>query len=302
MPTSRDNRRGIIALVVGMVAFATNDAIVKFVMRGLPAGEVLVVRGLFTIVVLGVAVVMLGHHRMIRAAFTPLVLGRAVADGVASGLFLMALAHMRIADVSAVLLTVPLILTAASVVLYRERVGWRRWTAVCAGFLGVLFVVKPTPSAFDAWALVALASAVASAARDLFTRNIGAAVPTVTISFIGAWLVALTGLALLPGEEWRLPTGAEIGWLALSACFLGAATFFVTRAFRGVDISVVAPFRYTLLLFALIAGYLVFDELPDVWASGGALLIVGSGLYVLHRETLRRRAAGQAGVRVSPAS
>ena len=289
MPSSRDNSRGILALVAGTAAFTVNDTVVKLVTRALPAGEVIFVRGLFTAALLGAIVVALGYHRALPHAFTPTVIGRALLDTASSVLFVLALAHMRIADVSAVVLAVPLILTAASVVLYREHVGWRRWSAVIVGFIGVLLVVKPTPAGFDAWALVALASAFASAGRDLVTRRIGAAVPSLTITFIGACVVALAGLLMMPVETWRAPSDAELGWLALSACFLGLATFFVTRAFRGVDISVVAPFRYTLLIWAITAGYVVFGELPDLWAMAGAVLIVGSGLYVLHREAIRRR-------------
>jgi drug/metabolite transporter (DMT)-like permease len=242
------------------------------------------------VALLGIVLVALGYHRTLRQALTPLVISRAVLDSASSVFFVLALAHMRIADVSAVVLTVPLILTAASVLLYGESVGWRRWTAVITGFVGVLFVVKPTPAAFDAWALLVLASAFTSAGRDLVTRRIGAAVPSLTITFVGACVVSLAGLLLMPGETWRVPTTAEFGWLTLAAGFLGLATFFMTRAFRGVDLAVVAPFRYTLLIWALIAGYVVFGELPDRWAATGAVLIVGSGLYVLRRETVRRRA------------
>jgi drug/metabolite transporter (DMT)-like permease len=294
LPSSRDNSRGILALIAATAAFTVNDTVVKLVTRELAAGEVIFVRGLLTAALLGIVVLGLGYHRTLRAAFTPIVLWRALLDSASSILFVLALAHMRIADVSAVVLAVPLILTAASVVLYREAVGWRRWSAVITGFVGVLLVVKPTPAGFDAWALVALGSAFASAGRDLVTRRIGAAVPSLTITFVGAGVVALTGLLMMPVETWRVPTTIELGWLALAACFLGLATFFVTRAFRGVDIAVVAPFRYTLLIWALTAGYMVFGELPDAWAAAGAVLIVGSGLYVLRREALRRRLEKQA--------
>src|SRR5699024_11007768 len=140
-------------------------------------------------------------------------------DAAASALFVLALAHMRIAEASSVTLTVPLMLTAASVVLYGEIVGWRRWTAVGPGFLGVLLVVRPTPAEFNAWALVALASAMASTTRDLVTRRIGTIVPTITISFGASWVVALSGVLLMPGEAWRLPNPREFGWLVLSAVF-----------------------------------------------------------------------------------
>lgn len=287
MAPSRDNRRGIIALTAGTAAFTVNDTIMKAVMRELATGEVIFVRGVFAVLVLGAALVVLRQVGTLRLALKPIVGWRSLFDAASSCLFVISLAHMRIADVSAVLLTVPLILTAISVIVLGEQVGWRRWSAVAVGFLGVLLVVKPTPSAFDPWALVALASAVASASRDVITRRIGPGISSLAITFIGAGVVAVTGLLMMPAETWKVPTASELAWLALAACFLGLATFFVTLAFRNVDISVVAPFRYSLLLFALISGFLVFGELPDLWALTGAVLIVGSGLYVLHRDAVR---------------
>jgi drug/metabolite transporter (DMT)-like permease len=178
-----------------------------------------------------------------------------------------------------------------AVLFYGEIVGWRRWTAVAVGFGGTLFIVKPTPAMFDAWALVALAAAFASASRDLLTRQTDRIIPTLILTLMGSIAVTIGGLALIATEEWRMLAPRDLVLLALAAAFLAFGSYLVALAYRGVDISVVAPFRYTLLLWAAIAGFLVFGELPDRWAAFGALLIVASGLYALHRDAVRRRAA-----------
>jgi drug/metabolite transporter (DMT)-like permease len=177
------------------------------------------------------------------------------------------------------------------VILYGEEVGWRRWTAIVVGFLGALCVVKPTPAAFNAWALVGLACAFASAGRDLMTRRLPEGIPFTVVSLMAAVAVTIVGLLMAPWENWRALTLEELGLLALGAAFLSGGTTMLVLAFRDVDISAVAPFRYTLLIWAGLAGYFLFGEVPDRWAAVGAALIVGSGIYALHREAVRARAA-----------
>jgi len=287
----RANRRGILALVAGMATFTVNDALVKFVARSYPFGEVIFVRGVMAVVLVGAILFGRGQVRKIENGIGGPLLWRSVFEAFASSLFIAALVHMRIADLSAVVLVSPLILTAMSVVFYRERVGIRRWAAIVVGFIGTLFVIKPTPSAFDAWALVGLAAAFASASRDLITKRIDPSIPTLLISFMGSIAVTLTGLALGVTEQWLAMGPQELSLLAVAAFFLGIGTYLLVLAFRDVDISAVAPFRYILLLWAAIAGYVAFGEVPDAWAVGGAGLIVASGLYAMHRDAVRRGAA-----------
>jgi drug/metabolite transporter (DMT)-like permease len=283
------NRRGIAALVVGMAAFTVNDALVKFVGRQYPAGEVIFVRGVLAVVLISAALIARGHLPRMRVAASGPVLLRSAFDALASALFIAALVHMPLAELSAVALVSPLLLTAMAVVFHKETVGPRRWAAIATGFLGTLLVVKPTPAAFDAWALVGLAAAFGSAARDLTTRRIDPGTPTMVISFSAAVAVTLAGLGLNLAEEWRAIAARDLALLAVAACFLGVGTYLMVLAFRHVDISVVAPFRYVLLLWAAIAGYVAFGEIPDRWAISGAAVIVASGLYVLHRDAVRRR-------------
>jgi drug/metabolite transporter (DMT)-like permease len=289
LSVTRANRRGIAALVVGMAAFTVNDALVKFVARHYPVGEIIFVRGVMAVALIGTVLVARGYLTMLRVAAGGPVLLRSVFDALASGLFIAALVHMPIAELSAVALASPLLLTAMAVVLHRESVDARRWAAIALGFAGTLLVVKPTPATFDAWALVGLAAAFGSAARDLTTRRIDPGTPTMVISFAGAIAVTLAGLMFAIAEDWRAIATNDLALLAIAAGFLGVGTYLLVLAFRGVDLSAVAPFRYMLLLWAAIAGYVGFGEIPDRWAMAGAALIVASGLYVLHREAARRR-------------
>jgi drug/metabolite transporter (DMT)-like permease len=288
LPSPRANRRGIIALVIGMAGYTVNDALVKLVAQSYPVGEVIFIRGILTTLLLAAIIAGAGLLPDMRRATDRYVIARAIADGLASVLYIIALAHMQMADLAAVLLLTPLLLTAMAVLFYGEIVGWRRWTAVAVGFGGTLFIVKPTPTMFDGWALVALAAAFASASRDLLTRQTDQAIATLILTLMGSIAVTLGGLMLVATEEWRMLGSHEFTLLAVAAAFLAFGTYFVALAYRDVDISVVAPFRYTLLLWAAIAGFVVFGELPDRWAAFGALLIVGSGLYALHRDAVRR--------------
>lgn len=283
------NRRGIVAIIGCMAAYTVNDAMVKGIAQTYPVGEVIFVRGAMSTILIGAVLVALGHARELRLAPSKPMVVRSLCDGLSTTCFVAALVHMKLADLAAVLQVSPLILTALSVLFYREAVGWRRWSAIGVGFIGALFVVKPTPATFDVWALVALAAALSSALRETQTRRIDARVPTIVIAFMGSIGIVLAGTLFAFTEEWRTIAVRDLALLATAALFVGIATYLMALAFRGVDLSVVAPFRYSYLLTSALAGYLVFSELPDGWSALGAALIVASGLYALHREAVRRR-------------
>jgi drug/metabolite transporter (DMT)-like permease len=183
-----------------------------------------------------------------------------------------------------------LLLTAISVAVYREIVGWRRWAAIGVGFAGALLVIKPVPSVFDIWALVAAGSALAAALRELFTRRIGHGVPAIVVAFWGALGITLCGTVFPMVETWRMFEPVDLLKLFVASVFVGLAIYLLAVAFRDVDLSVVAPFRYTYLLTSALAGYLIFAEIPDRWSMAGAVLIVIAGIYTLHREAVRHRA------------
>jgi drug/metabolite transporter (DMT)-like permease len=293
--SARANRRGMFALVGAMAVFAVNDMILKLTAQHYPLGEVITVRGLLATAFVGAFLVGFGHVFALRAAFSPIVLGRTALDGLAMVLFTTALIHMPLAELSAINLVSPLIITAMAVIFFREEVGWRRWTAIGVGFIGTLFIVKPTPSAFNAWALLGIACAFAGVSRDMITRQLDPRTPTLIISFMAAAGSAVFGTIMGLFEQWRPMALYDVGMLAISAAFVATGHFLIVIAFRGgVDVSAIAPFRYTLLIWAGICGYLAFGEVPDRIAIFGSALIVGSGLYALHREVVRRRTVAAA--------
>src|SRR5437764_1857679 len=160
----------MLALMGAMAAFAINDMVLKLTAQRYPLGEVITVRGTIATLLVGSLLIGFGQFHALRAASNRFVLSRTVFDGLAMVLFTTALIHMPLAELSAINLVSPLIITAAAVIFFREEVGWRRWTAIAVGFLGTLLVIKPTPAAFNAWALLGLATAFACLARDLITK------------------------------------------------------------------------------------------------------------------------------------
>jgi len=283
------NQRGIVAICGCMASYTVNDVLVKQILRDYPVGEVIFVRGLISAFLIGGFVFALGYARQMQAAMGRLMAARSVCDGLSTVCFIAALAHMALANVAAVLAIGPLLITALSVLFYAEAVGWRRWTAVGVGFLGALFVIKPLPWAFDAWAVVAAASALFAALRELYNRQIDHSVPTVVIAFWGAVGITLCGTLFAVTEDWRMFALGDLAQLFVASVFVGIAIYLMALGFRNVDLSVVAPFRYSYLITSAVGGYLVFGEMPDGWSMAGAALIVGSGLYALHREAARRR-------------
>ena len=169
----------------------------------------------------------------------------------------------------------------------------RRWTAVVVGFVGMLLVVKPGTNAFQAVSLIALLAAVLSLTRDLLVRKIHGDVPTSVIVFSTALFAVPIGVLGSAFQPWTMPGALPTFVILVSAAFLMAAFILTVLSFRGTDVSVVAPFRYSIVVFAFVLGIIVFAEIPDVLSLIGIGLIVAAGLYMLHRETVRRKGSAQ---------
>ncbi len=300
MPSYQDNKRGIIALISGCALFTVNDTITKIAALTHPIGEVLVVRGFVCLVILVATIAMVQRTLIIHGALHNTVLLRAALDSLANVTFVVSLTKLRLADLMAVNLMSPLIVTMLLAFFFKEQVGWRRWTAIGVGVAGMLLIVKPSPANFNEWALVALAGACFSAVRDIATRRLQPGTSTLSVTFISLVGTTIAGsiFGLLAGEDWKLMPAEYTGLLGLAAIFLTAGSALSVAAFRNADVSLVAPFRYSLLIWSGLSGYFVFGEISDRLSVAGTLLIVGSGLYALHRERVRQRdIASQTAVR-----
>ncbi|GGH14343.1 membrane protein [Alsobacter metallidurans] len=289
MHSFAQNRRGILSMMAAMAIFTTSDTMMKIVREAAPPGEVVFIRGAFAILFSLVLLFGLGQIRRLPDTLSGWVALRAGLEAVVAICFVIALGHLPLADLTAIGQSAPILIAVACAVSGLEPMGWRRWLAVLVGFGGVLLVVRPTGSHFDAYSFVALLSAFFVAGRDLVTRSIPRAIPTAAILTATSTAVCLSGLGMITVENWVHL--APVQWLYLigagAAVMLGQ--FFVITAFRDVDVSVVSPFRYSVIIWAVLAGAIVFGELPDAMTITGAALVIGSGIYTIHRERIRAR-------------
>lgn len=281
------NRRGILSMTGAMAAFIVNDALVKYASQSMPTAQLICVRGVMaSLLVLAVAHA-LGATARIGAIAQGAVALRAGVDAVATMLYLVSLFHLPIANATAINLASPLFITAFAVLFMSERVGWRRWLAIMVGFGGVLLVIQPRAEGFNVFALVCLLATVFHAARDLLTRRIDAGVPSILVTLATAVAVTLLSGVLSVFEGWRAFGLFELALLALASVFLAGGYYLIIDGMRHGEVSLVAPFRYTGLLWALGIGFIVWRDVPNTLAWAGIALLIGSGLYVLHRERVR---------------
>ncbi|WP_374427973.1 DMT family transporter [Paracoccus sp. (in: a-proteobacteria)] len=281
-----DNLRGAVLMLISMATFTCNDAVMKAVTQTLPLYESVALRGLSVLVLmLVVAQIQQGGVRLSvpREDLLPLVV-RTVADIASTVLYLLALREMALADLSAILQALPLGVTLAAGLFFHERLGWRRLSAIGVGFVGVVMILRPGSGAFDIWSVVALASMLLIVLRDIVTRTFSAGIGSSTIAFYAAATITLTGFILGMGEEWRMPDLREAGLLLLSAGFLTAGYITAVATMRVGEISLIAPLRYTSLVWAIVLGLVIFGEWPDLWTWLGSALVVGAGLYTILRE------------------
>jgi len=301
MPALADNSRGIIMMVLSNLAFIINDTWIKLVSEGLPTGQILFIRGLISFVLISLIVFATGTHRHWRAVCNRLVAWRTVGEIGATILYLYALFNMPIANVSAIGQIVPLMTTAAAAIFLAEPVGWRRWTAIAVGFFGVLLIMRPSVSGFDLFSLAALGSMGFITLRDLVTRELAPGVPTLLVVAITAGAMTATGATLSITENWPVPDTRQ--WTILTAASVLLLGGYGTSilAMRYGAMAVVAPFRYSGILFAVILGYAVWGDVPDSLTLVGTLIVVATGVYTFRRE-MRLAQQEQQAVEPSPVS
>ncbi|KQZ98470.1 hypothetical protein ASD64_15995 [Mesorhizobium sp. Root157] len=303
MPLS-PNLRGAVFMVVSMIAFTSNDAITKFSSESMNMAQVMVVRGLFATLFVCILAWRNGAFANPRLTMQPIVAVRAACEAAATVSFLIALAHLPIANVSAVLQALPLTITMGAAMFLGEGVGWRRWLAIMAGFVGVLIIVRPGFEGFSAYSLMALLCVGFCTIRDLITSKLPSNIPTLLVSFVTSIAVTLTGIALVsPMGGWTPMTTSSTLYLMLAAILLLFGYHFIIMATRTGEMSFIAPFRYTSLLWSIVLGIVIFSEIPDLPMIAGAIFIVASGLYTLYRERVvgkHRTAAESTGPSMAP--
>jgi drug/metabolite transporter (DMT)-like permease len=287
------NRKSILAMLASQAVFTANDACVKLATETLPLGQIIAMRNGVALACILAAGLYLGGLSMPRGIpWRPFSL-RIVGEISATVLFLWALARMPIADITFIGQLMPLAITAAGALFLREPVGWRRWVATLVGLVGVLLIIRPGTGGFTLVAVIAILANLCGVLRDLSTRAIGPGISTLVLTASSVVAVMSTGLALLPFESWRAPEPREIGLMLVSGTFLALGYVFLIVSLRTGELAVSTPFRYSVVLWAILAGYLLWGELPDAMSLAGIAILVGAGLYTFHREHVVARSRQQ---------
>lgn len=291
-------------MVVSMAGFTINDAITKYASSAMNMGQVMLIRGIFATLFIGALAWHRGALKAPRAIANPMLAIRVFGEVGGTVTFLIALSHLPIATVSAVLQALPLAVTMGAALVFGEDVRWRRWLAIAVGFVGVLVIIRPGLEGFNSYTLLVLASVVFCAIRDLATKRLPDDIPTAFVSTVTAIAVTVTGAFLIvPMGGWTTPPAWSVMLLACGATLLVVGYQFIIMAMRVGDISFIAPFRYTALLFSILLGLIIFGDIPDGPMIAGALIVVGSGLYTLYREQAagrRKPAAESTGTSMPP--
>lgn len=296
-----DNTRGILFMCASMAGFSLNDAAMKAVTAEMPLFQAIFLRGMLsTLGLLILARVTMGGLRLVPpAGDRGPVLWRTLGEVGSTAFFLVALTHMPLANLSAIMQSLPLAVTLTAALVFGDKIGWRRLAAILVGFAGVLVIIRPGAASFDAWSVVGLASVAFVVLRDLATRRFSRAMPSAVPAVWASVAVMAMGGAGIAVDGWQTPTPSALMGVVIAASFLIAGYMMAIKTMRVGDLGLVAPFRYTSLLWAILLGWLAFGTLPDGWTLIGSGIVVASGVYMLLRERQVRLSADRATARVA---
>lgn len=291
-----DNTKGALLMMCSMAAFTFNDLCIKAIGTAVPLSQLLFLRGVLASVLIWLLA------RYLKALALPehakdrwLIVIRSAAEVAAAYFFLTALLHMPFANVTAILQTLPLTVTLAAALFFREAVGWRRMLAIVIGFCGMMLIVRPGTEGFTIHSIYVLIAVLCVTVRDLAARRLSKSVPSMTVTLVGSLFVAAFagGWSVVSGE-WAAMNSTEMLLLFFSTLFVIGGYVFSVMVMRVGEIAVTSPFRYTAMLWALVLGYVFFGEWPETLTFIGAGLIVVTGVFTLYREARAKRRATQA--------
>lgn len=274
------------ALMMGsMAGFVVSDMFMKLAGDGMGFYQVIAVRGVMATALIALFALWRGGlFYMPAKKDRGLILVRSATEIGATICFLTALYHMPLANITAIMQSLPLSITLAAAVFLREPVGWRRYLAISVGFAGVLLIVQPGAGGFDIYALYALGAVGFVTLRDLVTRRLSRAVPSTFVAVSASGAVMMMGFVMSAGNGWQPMATSELVFLSGSAVALMAGYQFAIMTMRLGEVSFVAPFRYTAMLWAIPLSMFVFGDIPDIWMLLGSIIVVASGIYTFMRE------------------
>jgi drug/metabolite transporter (DMT)-like permease len=285
-PTETRPVLGIVLMTLALFLLTVSDAMTKTLGAKFDVTQILCLRAVFMMVPIAVMTTRTGGLESLRVNRARDILLRVILFLLTTVLIATSMILLPLADAAATLFAGPLFITALAPWLLGETVGWRRWAAVIVGFVGVLIMLRPTPETIQPLALIAVAAALSSAFRDVITRKISATETTNAIMFWSTLALFIAGGARAI-FVWVQPTLMDMVLFALSGLLIGGAHYMMIESYRAAEASLVSPFKYTAILWAVALGYFFWGDTPDAFILSGSVLVIGSGLYILFRETKR---------------
>jgi drug/metabolite transporter (DMT)-like permease len=277
---------GTALMLIGCFVFSLNDTLGKWMVATYTVGQLLLIRSAAAMLTLLPFLLRRGAFQEFRAAPRPgLQIVRVVLSSVEGALFYLAVAYLPLADVVTFYLAGPVFVTAFSAILLKEQVGWRRWSAVLVGFMGVMIALRPSAASISWPALIALTGCVSFSLLMIATRAVRGTSDLVLVTGQMAGALVL-GMVLAP-IGWVAPTARDFMLLGLLGVVAMFAHLCVNRSLKLAPASVVVPYQYTFILWAIVFGYLVFGDVPDAMLLMGALIIVAAGIFIFRREQAR---------------
>jgi len=285
-----NNIKGAILMSLAMASFTINDAMIKLVTENLTTGQIMFIRGVITSTLILVVAWQMKALRPLKTVLQPWFMLRTAGEIGGTVTYIYALSKIPLPNASAILQALPLAVTMGAAMLLGEKVGWRRWSAILAGFVGVMIIIRPGAEGFTAASLLVVGSVISAAIRDVATKKIDPAVPSLFISAATSVAVTIVGAMLIePFGGWSPVPMQDLGELAFGSVLLFAAYQTLIMAMRAGEISFIAPFRYTSLLWAIMLGLFLLGDVPDAWMLTGSAVVVAAGLYAFYRETVTQR-------------
>lgn len=277
---------GIVLMLAGIAGFSVMDAIIKWLTADYPVAQVVALRSWFGLPLLSLFALYGGGLKSLKSQ-------RPLAHGLRYFLVLLlsfgffwGLSQMKLVDAIAITFAAPIFITALSVPILKETVGWHRWLAIGVGFCGVLVMLRPGMGVFQWAALIVLGSVVGYSLLMITTRAFKETESTAALMLYPQLGMSLTGVFLAP-FFWVTPSLFDLGLFAFAGLFGSIGVMCVTHAFRLGPAAVISPFEYSALIWATLLGYFFWEELPDTITLMGAAIVISSGLYIIYRETVK---------------
>lgn len=275
--------KGIGYMVAGCAFLMMSDAFSKWLSQTYSTGQIMSLRNVFVLVPMFIVLWRTKSFHDLRVHSWKAQLFRSIFHVAAAIFFIVSISLLPLADVHAIGFSGPLFIAALSPLVLGEHVGWHRWAAILVGFGGVLIMLQPTGDSFSLLGLIPLAAALSASFRDMVTRKLSRTETSMSMLFVSSIAVILVGACTIP-IDWKMLTWFDLMLFVGNGLVNGSAHFLIIESYRLAPAPVVSPFKYSILLWAAFFGYVIWGDVPGFWILVGAIPVVASGLYILHRE------------------